>query len=176
MVNTGGMQQPGPIEYSASLPPGKIEFTTVAAAQAAVPGLQVPRSLPADAKLVVAQFWYPPKLIVQQNRVVGTDYNVMPSLDGGHLLLNYSLSNGMLAIDQGRFAVFANPQSAQLGPATPRQLSSGRVAFTRVLSGPGHPPGGVNVVAWSDDQAGYRFSAYSNVLTLDQLFAVVDSA
>jgi hypothetical protein len=32
------------------------------------------------------------------------------------------------------------------------------------------------VVAWSDDQAGYRFSAYSNVLTLDQLFAVVDSA
>lgn len=173
------MVMPNSPVISTTVPPGRVDFSSVAAVQAAVPGLRLPRNLPPAARFANAQFWYPPRLVFQeqggQTVLTATDYNIPPTLERGHVVLNYTLPNGMLAIDQGRLASLANPNSSELGPAMTRRLPNGRTVHTREARGPQFPPTGIRVVAWRDDVAGNRIAAYSTSLSIDELAAIMDS-
>lgn len=160
--------------------PGLKQFSTLKAVRQAFAGLRVPTALPGGAELVEAHWMYPPrvrtKVVNGRLEVAGIDYNLVPSLQRGHVILVYRIPAGSFVVDQGVLAFYVSPRWDQIGPATSRALPSGRIAVTRELSGDGFPPGGVRVVGWTDPNK-IRFSVYGykGALSIDEIATIADS-
>jgi len=142
------------------LTPGRRAFPDFHTAAAAVPGVRLPQWLPPGAELVSAEWIYPPKLTTQQRdgrmEIVGTDYDVNPSLDWGDVVCTFRLPGGKLGIQQGRQPA----DSVGVNSMAHRQRVNGRLVTTYEVDGR------IRVVEWLFDKE-YRMIVWSDVLSFE---------
>lgn len=165
---------------SVRVAPGRQLFPDLDAVRTAFPAIRIPSQLPPAARLVVADWQYPPIVTWRERggkaEATSIDYDVKPALQRGHVQLVFAVAGGGLTIDQGQFA-FLNPAThQQLGPVTPIRLANGRDVLGYEVRGERIPYGALRVIGWYHEHTGYQFSALSNVLSLEQLTAIVNRA
>ncbi len=161
-----------------TLQPQRRELADLTEAQSILPGLRIPRPIPEGAQLSYAVWMYPPKVSHQfsNGQVVSTviDNDVPPSLQWGHVQLQFLTSNAYFVIDQGQFAAFGVSMSKQLGTPTPLQLANGRAAFSRTFSSADTRNEEMHVVGWTEGNR-FHLTIWSTALPLATLKGIAET-
>ena len=159
--------------------PGYRSFNSLEEIRSLFSQVLIPKEIPAKARLVLADWSYPPKVTFRERggkvEVHNVDYNVTPTLAIGVLQLVFSLSPGNLQLYQGQHVPLNPALTRGLTPKT-MLLANGKTVAMHEFSGGQLPMALLRAVGWVDPRDGFQFVATSETLTLDELVKLIASA